>query len=48
MWLHALRKPAALFVACDDQSLTVVEACRSAKLHIPQDISAEFAVNHIQ
>ena len=39
MWLRSLRKPAALFVACDDQALTVVEACRDAKLRIPQDIS---------
>ena len=38
-WIRSLRKPAALFVACDDQALTVVEACRSAMLRIPQDIS---------
>jgi LacI family transcriptional regulator len=38
-WLRSLRKPAALFVACDDQALTVVEACRNAKLRIPRDIS---------
>jgi LacI family transcriptional regulator len=38
-WLRLLRKPAALFVACDDQALTVVEACRNAKLRIPRDIS---------
>ena len=38
-WLRSLRKPAALFVACDDQALTVVEACRKAKLRIPRDIS---------
>ena len=38
-WLRSLRKPAALFVACDDQALTVVEACRDAKLRIPYDIS---------
>ena len=38
-WLRSLRKPAALFVACDDQALTVVEACRDARLRIPRDIS---------
>ncbi len=38
-WLRSLRKPAALFVACDDQALTVVEACRNTKLRIPRDIS---------
>ena len=38
-WIRSLRKPAALLVACDDQALTVVEACRNAGLRIPRDIS---------
>jgi len=38
-WLDALAKPTALFVACDDQALTIVESCRMADLRIPQDVS---------
>ena len=38
-WLRALKKPAALFVAFDDRAITVLEACRSTRLKIPQDIA---------
>ena len=38
-WLNALAKPAALFVACDDQALSAVETCRTTGLRIPKDIS---------
>ena len=38
-WVTALRKPAALFVACDDQALTILENCRVLGLRIPHDVS---------
>ena len=38
-WIRSLRKPTALFVACDDQALTVIEMCRTLKLAIPRDVS---------
>lgn len=38
-WIRHLKKPTALFVACDDQALTVVEMCRAIKLSIPRDVS---------
>lgn len=38
-WVTALRKPTALFVACDDQALTVIENCRVLGLRIPHDVS---------
>lgn len=38
-WICSLAKPAALFVACDDQALTTVEACRTANFRVPRDVS---------
>lgn len=38
-WIRGLRKPVALFVACDDQALTVIETCRAARLNVPRDVS---------
>ena len=38
-WLKKLPKPAAVLVAFDDIALTVLEACASAKLNIPADVS---------
>ena len=38
-WIRELRKPTALFVACDDQAITVIEMCRLARLRIPDDVS---------
>jgi LacI family transcriptional regulator len=38
-WIRGLRKPVALFVACDDQALTVIETCRAASLNVPRDVS---------
>lgn len=38
-WISSFRMPAAIFVACDDQALTVIEMCSAAKLVIPRDVS---------
>ena len=38
-WLLALPKPAAVMAACDTTALEVVEACRRAKLAVPQQVS---------
>lgn len=38
-WVSALPKPMALFVACDDQALTILENCRVLGLRIPRDVS---------
>jgi len=38
-WLRNLQKPAALFVAYDDQAITVIELCQSIGLSIPRDVS---------
>lgn len=38
-WIRSLRRPAALFVACDDQALTVVENCQALGLRVPQDVA---------
>ena len=38
-WIRSLAKPTALFVACDDQALTTVEACRAANFRMPRDVS---------
>lgn len=38
-WIRGLRKPAAIFVACDDQALTVIEMCHAVKLAVPRDVS---------
>ena len=38
-WVSALPKPTALFVACDDQALTILENCRVLGLSIPHDVS---------
>ncbi len=38
-WVLALPKPAALFVACDDQALTILENCRAAGLDVPRDVA---------
>lgn len=38
-WLLALPKPAAVMAACDATALEVVEACKRAKLAVPQQVS---------
>lgn len=38
-WIRSLGRPIALFVACDDQALTVIEMCREIRLSIPRDVS---------
>ena len=38
-WIGNLAKPCALFVACDDQALTVIEMCQHSGLNVPRDVS---------
>jgi LacI family transcriptional regulator len=38
-WLAALPKPAAIMAACDRTALETVEACKRARISIPQQIS---------
>lgn len=38
-WLTALPKPAAVMAACDTTALEVIEACKRARLSIPNQIS---------
>ncbi len=38
-WLAVLPKPAAVYVAWDFRAMQVLEACRSAKLAVPQHVS---------
>jgi LacI family transcriptional regulator len=44
-WLHSLPKPVAVFACSDDRGLEVIEACKSADLHIPQDVAILGASN---
>ena len=38
-WLEGLPKPCGVFVAFDDRTLDVMEACRIAGLRVPQDVA---------
>lgn len=39
-WLAALPRPSGVMVAYDDRAIAVMEACRRAKLSVPDDIAA--------
>lgn len=38
-WLRGLPKPIGLFACNDDRGREVLEACRLAKLHVPEDVA---------
>ena len=38
-WLKSLPKPLGLMAACDDRAKHVIEACKLANLHIPEDVA---------
>ena len=38
-WLKALPKPIGLFACNDDRSLQIVETCRMAGIHVPEEIA---------
>ncbi len=38
-WLKSLPKPLGLMAACDDRAKHVAEACKSADLHVPEEVA---------
>lgn len=38
-WLKSLPKPVGMMTCSDDRSLHVVEACKIAKLHVPEEVA---------
>jgi LacI family transcriptional regulator, galactose operon repressor len=38
-WLESLPKPLGLMASCDDRAKHVIEACKLANLHIPEDVA---------
>ena len=47
-WLRTLPKPAGVLCAFDDRATDVLGACRSAKIHVPDDISVLGIGNDMQ
>ena len=47
-WLSSIPKPAGVLCAFDDRATDVLAACRTAKIHVPDDISVLGIGNDIQ